>query len=159
MFVIPQLKEKQTITVYKRKYDDTNAYIKGYKTANVKVEVFDVNVKPHDCWDRLLLTHEDENILTDIVKVFAGLAFAWYIFKLEYENVFSNRSLNLFWLALFLSIVTVLTLDIGVTHTQYFYRDLFAANDSAASTYIMISTAASQQLQFCTIIGCICGCR
>ncbi|MDR3695580.1 hypothetical protein [Mucilaginibacter sp.] len=129
------MKKEQTITVYRRDYNDTNAYITGYKTASPKIEVFDVKVKPNDFWDRMLLTHEDENILTDIVKALAGLAFAWYIFKLEYDNVFSKRSFIVFWLALSLSILTFLALDIGAGHTSSFYHDLSAAKNHDKSNY------------------------
>ena len=106
-----------------------------FKSASTKIEVFDVKVKPNDFWDRMLLTHEDENILTDIVKALAGLAFAWYIFKLEYDNVFSKRSFYFFWLALFLSVWTFLTLDIGAGHTSSFYEDLSAAKNHDKSNY------------------------
>ncbi|BAU52354.1 hypothetical protein [Mucilaginibacter gotjawali] len=125
--IVPQLKGPQTITVYKENNLDTTAYIKGYKTADTKVEVFDVKVTPNSFWDRLLLTHQDENIMVDILKAACGMAFAWYFFKLKYDNVFSKRSLNLFWLALSLCVMIFLALSIGQDHTSDFYCALFLA--------------------------------
>lgn len=123
--IVPRLTGPQTITVYKENYQDTNAYIKGYKIVHSKIEVFDVKVRANDFWDRILLTHEDENLLVDFLKAASGLVFAWYIFKLNYDNLFSKKSFNLFWLGLFLSVMSYVAFDIGAAHTSDFYGDLY----------------------------------
>ena len=125
----------RTITVYKRNYSDSSAYIKGYTVEGAKMEVFDVKVKPASVWDWLLLTQDDENVLVDLFKIAAALVFARYIFEVDYDTLFSKRNFNLFWFGLFLCVMAHAGTIMGSHHTSDFYRDLYTAKGGAEFKY------------------------
>ncbi len=123
-----QFSGAKIITVYKGNYPDSDAYISGYKTENGSIKKFDVRVKPKDVWDRLLLTHEDDNLLSDLFKIAASVAFAFYIYNLSYDNIFSKKSFNLFWLTLCFCVFNYCAYYWGTSYTRDFYSDLYKAH-------------------------------
>jgi hypothetical protein len=127
MSIIPQCSGAQTISVYKRNWKDSNTFVKGYKTENGTFEEFDVKVNPSDFWDRILLTHENDNILDAILKIAACFLLALYVYQLNYDNLFSKKSFTLFWLILFLYWLNFFTHSIGSDHTRDFFRNLYLA--------------------------------
>jgi hypothetical protein len=125
--IIPQFSGPNTITVYKKNYRDSNTYIKGYKAEGVKFETFNVKVKPKDIWDRLLLTADDDNLLMDFVKMAASLVFAYYVYNLQYDNVFSNKSFWFFVGTLYTCFLCYAAFIFGIYHTMDFWKELYAA--------------------------------
>ena len=124
--IIMLLSQPRIITVYREQIDDMNTVIKPYQTENIPLEVFEMKVKPNGFWDELLLMRDDENVLVDIFKMASGLMFAWYFFKLDYDNIFSKRSRNLFFAGLFLCTFNYITFGVGAEHTRDFCSALFA---------------------------------
>ena len=133
--IVMQSRGPRSVTIYKRNYQDTNAYVRGYSVENTKVEVFDIKVKPKGFWDWLLLTQDDDNVLVDLFKAASALLFAWYFYQLNYDNIFSKRSLNLFWAGLFLCVLNYITLGVGADHTRDFFRAISAAKSADRSDY------------------------
>lgn len=125
--ISPQFSGPKTITIYKRIYQDSNAYIKGYVAGGGKFETFNVKVKPNDFWDRLLLTADDDNLLIDFVKIAAGLAFVYYVYNLQYDNFFSKKSFWLFMLTLYICFLSYCAFTFGIYHTRDFWRELYIA--------------------------------
>ncbi len=82
---------------------------------------------PNGFWDRILLTDDDENILSDVFKIAAALVFALYIYDLSYDGIFSKKSFNLFWLTLFLWVLSYVAFSVGADHTKDFFTDLYMA--------------------------------
>jgi len=135
--IIILLSGPRIVTVYRENYREINTVIKPYQTENTPIEVFEMRVKPNGFWDELLLTRDDENVLVDIFKMASGLVFAWYFFKQDYDNIFSNRSRDLFFAGLFLCTFNYITFGVGADHTRDFCSALFAPKkgDDTAEIY------------------------
>jgi hypothetical protein len=88
-------------------------------------EAFHVKVKAKTFWDKLLLTNEDGNLMSEIFKIATSLALARYIFRLQPENVFTGKSLTYFWLTALLFIGIPESYSIGAEHTRDFWRDYY----------------------------------
>jgi hypothetical protein len=123
--IASQCSYPRTITVYKRSYTDSNKYLKGYKNVKGSVEKFDIKVTPVTFWDRILLTDEDDNLLSGMFKVLAGLICAYYFYNLSYDNIFSKKSFNLFWLTLLFGVFSYVAFGIGAGHTKDFFINLY----------------------------------
>jgi len=126
--IIPQLSGPQTITVYKRTYTDSDAYIQGYKREPFSVEIFNIKVKPNGFWDRILLTDENENLLSDVLKVATAILFVFYIYNLRFDNIFSNKSFNIIWVTIFICVLSYMAYDIGADHTKDFFTKLYTSS-------------------------------
>jgi hypothetical protein len=114
----------RSIQVVQSTYHDT-ATIARIKVANVSVQKFQVKVKPKDVWDDLLLTNEDGNLLSIVFKIMVGMSLAWYIYHLEYDNIFTKNSLNRFSILLYMIISVIAAYDWGQLHTRDFWKSFY----------------------------------
>ncbi|MDP9075860.1 MAG: hypothetical protein M3O71_00405 [Bacteroidota bacterium] len=127
--LVPEFSGKKKITVYKRNYMDSNSYIRGYKSESAHIDVFNVKVNPKGFWDRLLLTNEEDgNLLVGFAKILFCLVFAFYMYNLEYENIFSTQSFNIFTATLFCCMLVYMVYYFGELHTRDFWRDFYQAH-------------------------------
>jgi len=106
-------------------------FLKNYDIKNTPFEQFDVSVSPKTFWDYLLLTNEDNNLLSIILTIFASLCFAWYIFKLEPATFFEEKSFKWLIWSIFLIAFIFISMDSGVLHTSDFWGNINSIKSKA----------------------------
>jgi hypothetical protein len=116
------------IEVQKRDYRNVVTFSKSFRIKGTVVEDYNLKVQPKDFWDSMLLTNEDGNLLSILFKIAVSLSLIWYFFNLNYDNVFSKRSLNIVWMTLLLIGCTVLARYFGRSHTKDFWDNLSTSN-------------------------------
>jgi len=112
------------IEVRKEIYDGNEKdYLKGYEIVNAPFEQFDILVKPKSFWDYLLLTNKNGNLLSIILKIAAGCCVAWYVYKLDVNDILSLKHTKwIFWSFLLVIAAGWLVHSIGLDYTRDFWR-------------------------------------
>src|SRR5438132_804875 len=88
--IADQFMDTRTIEVRREIFESSEReYFKGYKIENTPFEEFDIQVKPKSLMDYLLLTNSDGNLLGIVLEIAFALYLVWYIYRLEYDIVFS----------------------------------------------------------------------
>ncbi|TWI99288.1 hypothetical protein JN11_02605 [Mucilaginibacter frigoritolerans] len=113
----------RVIEVREEMQKDSTPPLKGFKADGIPVVRFKSTVTPVTFWDKLLLTNGHSCLLSEIVEIIAGLAIVWFVIRLNYNNVFSQRSVNNFILVLVLIIAVLGAYDFGYGHTRDYVCD------------------------------------
>lgn len=117
------------IEIQKRNYRGVVTFSKSFRVGGTVVEDYNLKVQSKDFWDNMLLTNEDGNLLSILFKITASVSLIWYLFNLNYDNVFSKRSLNIVWITLILIFCTVSAhYYFGRSHTKDFWDTMCTSN-------------------------------
>jgi hypothetical protein len=110
--------------------------LKGFKADDIPVVTFKSTVTPITFWDKLFLSNEDGCLLIQLLEIAAGLGLVWFVIRLNYDNVFSKRSLNNFALVLWLILMVVTTYYMGYYHTRNYVDDLLEQKNKIDYNYL-----------------------
>ena len=88
---------------------------------------FGVKVTPNTFWDSPLLTCEDGNLLSSLLKIAAVLLFCRYNIRASYDNMLTRKSLYLLYFIMVTGIAAYYALYEGIKHTQEFWEALYTA--------------------------------
>jgi hypothetical protein len=85
-------------------------------------EQANVIVQPVTFSDKLLLTSNQGNLVSILLKIIACLCFAWYMFKLKADNLFSRSSYLNAALVMISLLLSALMVSMGLNHTVEFWK-------------------------------------
>ncbi len=124
----------RVIVVKKEDYSKQIDTVTKDSIQKVAVETFHFKVRPNTFWDKLLLIDDDDNLLSLLFKIICGLAVGWYIYRLQFDNIFSKRKLDFFWLICCFVWCVILARDIGISHTRDFWIDRYLSKGGSKET-------------------------
>ncbi|WP_179415132.1 hypothetical protein HDF19_07855 [Mucilaginibacter sp. E4BP6] len=137
--IIPEFSSYKVINVRRNIYNAHEPeYLNGYKDFNIQgvpFEEYAIKVQSTNLWDYLLLTNYKGNLLSSMLEIFACVSLACFVFQLEYENFFSNKSFNWAWVTCGIYTLSVLIHSTGNSYTRDFWQKLFVAKGGGDQEY------------------------
>jgi hypothetical protein len=122
MYIVKEFSDTRIITVTKKVPNTQTLELKGYHITKDHFEKADVRMQPISFSDYLLLTSEKGNLLSIILKIAACLSFAWYVFKLRADNLFSISGYGIAYLTCGLYLLSTFAYSNGLQHTTEFWN-------------------------------------
>jgi hypothetical protein len=126
--IVTEFSSTRIIQVQKEIYEgDEKDYLKKYDIVNAPFEQFDIKVSPTTVLDYLLLTNNEENLFTLILKIVAGVLGLIYIYKLGHGNLFEIKIMNWARFSIIMIALSYLVLSFGLDHTKDFWKSIYSS--------------------------------
>jgi hypothetical protein len=124
--IVRDYSDSRIITVVKDVPKVQLTELKAYQiTSYAHFEQANVIVQPVTFSDKLLLTSDQGNLVSILLKIIASLLFAWYIFKLTANNLFSGRRYLNAVFVMILLLFSALMVSAGLKHTIEFWKNTY----------------------------------
>jgi hypothetical protein len=91
--VIREFSDTRVITVTKKMPNTETTELKGYHITKDHFEKANIKVQPTSFSDDLLLTGDEGNLLSNLLKIGACFCLAWYVFKLRPRSSIVKKKL------------------------------------------------------------------
>ena len=121
--IVTEFSGTRLIVVKKEDYTKRIDSVTKDSLQKTSFETYHFKVQPKSFWDKLLLTNEDGNLLSILFKIASALGAAWFIYNLQFDNLFSKKSFNTIWLTLFFAVGILEAYYFGASYTKDFWVD------------------------------------